>query len=475
MEFEDTPLLRKLQKSLSNRLGVAERAQLRSVLNCQKPLITSPGVIIAMREDNKVARLHGMSHCGNAWFCPVCAKRVANAQAKAISLAIEETKKDGLVPIMMTLTAGHLNGVPLQPLLDGIAKAWEMIKNKWRCKASKSPFSQFFREVKIHHYVKATEINWSHRFGWHPHFHLLLFIAKNDLKKVAPFEEGLAKEWQNTCERYIIKCVNSLFGDSKEGAMSENLSELQTDARARKAEVIVGRVQQVYRESKAKGLYFSKDDKGQIRPVDCAQYVAGWGGANEVSRSHFKHGQEFGHYTVMQLVEKAFERLEDVTTVDAVADNAPDLYLSKVIEIIRAVRKKHTRFSWGRTGLKTKIDKMIKAMPEAEFKKKFGGKDTILKWKILAFVPSSLLQLCWNDDQWVLIEKFLIHLFKVNRLHYESICEVFNLFGYNSPLPTFLGHEYLEDGKKPEQRRADYNADTFHIVKDSEIRELYTA
>jgi hypothetical protein len=124
------------------------------------------GLRVVQGDDGPSAYTDGTLACGSVWLCPVCSAKIAARRSIELSLAASRHVEQGGSLVMLTLTMRHDRAMPLQGLLDALGGAWRSVQQsaRWR----------LLRDDLVGT-VKAQEVTYGAN-GWHPHFHLLLFV-----------------------------------------------------------------------------------------------------------------------------------------------------------------------------------------------------------------------------------------------------------------------------------------------------------
>lgn len=192
----------------------------------------------------------GLQQCGSIWVCPVCAGKVAEGRADELQKGINYALKTGSGCMMVTLTFSHGRGDILADTLSGFSKALRALK-------SGRAYQALMRDFGIYGEVRALEVTHGQANGWHPHTHAVTFsrlkLSAHDRFR---FECRLFVLWRAACAKAGIGAPE--FGP---------------------------------------GVH--------IRPAkDAADYVAKWGFATEVTRSHIKTAKGGGR-TPWQLLADA--------------------------------------------------------------------------------------------------------------------------------------------------------------------------
>ena len=146
--------------------------------------------------NNSIASIGGIQTCGSIWTCSVCGKRIAVQRGKEIGKALKWANDNGFIPIMMTLTASHHNGMSLADFKAKFKAAWRYMgqSRKWR---------NLKADLQIQQTIKAVEVTHG-RYGWHYHYHALLFLPKNVL---AQLPESQIEGWVEECRSLWLKAL----------------------------------------------------------------------------------------------------------------------------------------------------------------------------------------------------------------------------------------------------------------------------
>ena len=96
------------------------------------------------------ARFSGLQTCGSVWACPCCSGTVSEQRRRELNALLAWARKQGLHPVMLTLTARHSVDHRLAELLDGM-------KNAKRRLTTHRTFAKLLRPQLVG-YVTATEV-----------------------------------------------------------------------------------------------------------------------------------------------------------------------------------------------------------------------------------------------------------------------------------------------------------------------------
>jgi len=158
---------------------------------------TDECVTVRYNERTNQAHYSNVQRCGSVWVCPVCAAQISEGRRQELKKGIKQFSNylnTGAV-YLLTLTNAHNHGDNLSQLLAGQTKA---LKYLW---GDRKPKEHLQSLDKIGHII-STEVTHG-KNGWHPHFHILLFFAKQiDIKALQLF---IATHWQYCCKKSGLK------------------------------------------------------------------------------------------------------------------------------------------------------------------------------------------------------------------------------------------------------------------------------
>lgn len=146
------------------------------------------------------ASYKGLVICGNLWGCPVCGARISRIRRAEMNVLLAWARADGLVPILLTLTARHGRSDSLEHLLHGMKEA----KRRLRQRAE-------WRRLPFEGSVTATEITHGTRHGWHPHFHELILLRADSEEQALDMARTLRSPWLASLRAYGLDGASAAF------------------------------------------------------------------------------------------------------------------------------------------------------------------------------------------------------------------------------------------------------------------------
>lgn len=120
----------------------------------------------------------GLETCGSVWTCPVCALKITYDRAKKVAKMLKNIQDMQIYSIgFLTLTIKHEFRTKLSHSKTLILKAYRKITKSRKYLRLCSIFN-------IKGNIRALEIKYSIKTGWHPHLHILYVgtCNKNDLE-----------------------------------------------------------------------------------------------------------------------------------------------------------------------------------------------------------------------------------------------------------------------------------------------------
>jgi len=136
------------------------------------PLPQRKAVEIIYSDERGRARASGTMKCGSNWVCPACMTFIQEQRRVELQTAMERSSDD-MITVMVTYTVQHSKGDRLKPLVATMTDAYRKTRS-----------GRYWQDIKKHYSiegsVRSLEVTYG-QFGWHPHFHELLFMDKSVL------------------------------------------------------------------------------------------------------------------------------------------------------------------------------------------------------------------------------------------------------------------------------------------------------
>lgn len=171
----ETPMLRRF------RLQCTARHLLPShrVAGCLRYKVPGKeGVPIYFSPGSGVSSYGNLQVCGSVWACPVCSAKITEKRRVALAAHVALGRALGKVWIMVTYTVQHGPADSLQWLLKGIKAG----KKRGGLNGARSVAlggrhaQEIYWQFGVLGSIRAKEVTWGHKSGWHPHIHELLLV-----------------------------------------------------------------------------------------------------------------------------------------------------------------------------------------------------------------------------------------------------------------------------------------------------------
>lgn len=176
------------------------------VSRCLRWAIPEKHISILHSPDFGKAFYAGLETCGSVWECPVCAAKISERRRVEVLSAMTTHKAAGGQVLLLTLTNPHYHGDNLSSLLAGQAQA---MRRLWSTRASK----RLLDSIGFVGSIRALEVTHGLN-GWHPHFHLLLFVSSG--LDLARLHREFYAMWANCCRLAGLPIPSFQYGVSLE-------------------------------------------------------------------------------------------------------------------------------------------------------------------------------------------------------------------------------------------------------------------
>lgn len=139
--------------------------------------------------DHASAHYVGLQTCASVWACPVCAAKISERRRGELLHAMHQHEANGGQVLLLTLTNPHTRTDDLNAMLKAQALAMSRFKSTKSAKA-------LWRSIDCVGTVRAWEVTHGSN-GWHPHFHLLLFVRSGI--ELLELKQRFYSVWANCC------------------------------------------------------------------------------------------------------------------------------------------------------------------------------------------------------------------------------------------------------------------------------------
>ena len=237
-------------------------------------------IVASEKNGNETIRMEDVCRSHSIWLDPIDAPKELYKWKLRIQKAITWAYLNGYVPAMMTLTIYH-RWNDLDSLLRVLQNSWDKFLVSGR------PAQKRQAEMGLVGNIRRLEITINDgdenfdgngkpktNAGWHPHFHVLLFVPKDKFETVSDMEVQMKKDWVEI----VAKQFRAEFGEEIDASFMPALERC--------------------------GLYLSRynkgEHKGELRPVKDSIYldkiygydpINVYGGDSEIAADSFKNSK----------------------------------------------------------------------------------------------------------------------------------------------------------------------------------------
>ena len=170
-------------------------------------------VVVSEKNNKSNVRFDDVCRSHSIWLDPVDAPRELYKWRLRVQKAICWAYENDFVPVMMTLTIFHRWNF-LKNLLRVLQKSWEKFFISGR------PAARRKAAMGLEGYVRRLEITINDgrdnqidvgepltNSGWHPHFHVILFVPKDKFSVLSDMEVQMKKDWvEIVCAQFKEEC-----------------------------------------------------------------------------------------------------------------------------------------------------------------------------------------------------------------------------------------------------------------------------
>lgn len=218
-------LLEQRKRRQTKRLGKYSMQQrIRSisdnhaVRNCGYGTVPKKNVELVIREGvdglNR-ASLANVLLCGSGWSCPPCAAAVATKRAGDIAAILAKVAEAGYSASFNTFTMRHRKQHALKTVWGALSAGWRGVTSTKLWKRDKDTFGIF--DV-----IKAVEVNWSKKNGWHCHIHVLVIYKRPvEIEHAQDAMHVMWSRWARALERKGFTCDETKGSDVRMSTVDE--------------------------------------------------------------------------------------------------------------------------------------------------------------------------------------------------------------------------------------------------------------
>jgi len=175
------------------------------IKNCLRLRQKGFDISVHRSKEHSTCAYGGLQTCGSVWVCPVCAAKISERRKHELQKAIEQHKQSAGDVLLLTLTNPHYLGDKLAYVLAGQTLALKYFN------AGRSA-SEFNQSIGYMGSVRALEVTHGRKRavnnGWHPHYHILLFVQSGLDLGFLRYEIWL--RWLKACQKANMPALPDL-------------------------------------------------------------------------------------------------------------------------------------------------------------------------------------------------------------------------------------------------------------------------
>jgi len=208
-----------------------------------------------------------------------------------IQRALQWGYDNGFIPVMMTLTIFHdWTWQPLTKLIAVLRKSYEdlfghkvggklkdAIGFKYRIFRMEETLDMKSPLVSKDEQEPVGSDKHDGKHGWHPHYHVVLFVPKDNLNILSDLEPTLKARWQKLVQKHYVKFVGKEIPESYLPALYEHglmISRYSKDVKDKRGRVI-----------HKQGELYQVDDSKYLAKIMGCDSAEMYGGDKEMSES----------------------------------------------------------------------------------------------------------------------------------------------------------------------------------------------
>jgi hypothetical protein len=159
--------------------------------------------------------VRGTIACRSVWSCPVCSGSIRRDRQASITEAGQRWEEAGGTIWLWTLTLKHDRNDLLRDLLGALYESYGRTTKG-------NPWEKRLERYGIAHVVRSTEATWGPSAGWHPHFHIALFVKPGyDLTEVAKLGDKSSEHFPTWLEERWIDRLAAVGRSAAKGIGSD--------------------------------------------------------------------------------------------------------------------------------------------------------------------------------------------------------------------------------------------------------------
>ena len=149
--------------------------------------------------------------CSSVWVCPICSTKISEKRKNELSGAIKLQEDRGGCVMLWTVTIQHSIRDSYKKNLDSLGASLVRLIDRTSGKT-------LLEKMGCEGRIRGLESTWGQN-GWHPHFHLLLFLEKPlTPKEIAFYDDALSTLWRSSCLSSGLNLTNKYGSKLQDGS-----------------------------------------------------------------------------------------------------------------------------------------------------------------------------------------------------------------------------------------------------------------
>jgi len=146
-------------------------------------IFTGGSANVSVQAKNKESYFFsGLETCGSVWTCPVCALKITYDRSSNVANILHNIQKTKLFSIgFLTLTIRHTYKDTLKQVKNDLLQVYRKLTKSRK-------YLKLCQIFEIKGNIRALEIKFSKKTGWHPHLHIL-YVSKQTAENLKLFAD----------------------------------------------------------------------------------------------------------------------------------------------------------------------------------------------------------------------------------------------------------------------------------------------
>lgn len=172
---------------------------------CRLRAVANSTIKVLYNSTNKTAHFAGLQTCGSVWDDPVCAVKISERRrVDEVAPAMQAWEAQGGQCLLLTLTHPHHK-------FNALAELLQCEQQAMRRFTGSRAISKLFSLIGFKGSIRAWEVTHGIN-GFHPHFHLILFVQNPLPFDLHALESAIYELWANACRLAKLSAPDRAHG-----------------------------------------------------------------------------------------------------------------------------------------------------------------------------------------------------------------------------------------------------------------------